>query len=358
MGGAPIGPSRARLNALCVMRHAPCGGCITYVDRPRGHGVMSAPPRHHLLDGSSGCISYWEWGAPDGPPIVLIHATGFHARVWGQTVAHLPLTYRIVSVDMRGHGHSAKNGLLLDWSLVADDVSELMAHLALDAAIGVGHSMGAHCLSQVALAHPGAFARLLLIDPVMLEPGRYAVGVPAPAGVPTAAGVPAPADPQRHPVARRRDHWAGWEAFYQHLQDRHPYALWQPKALEDYCRHGLRPSTDGDGFRLACPPVMEASVYMGAVHSCLYGRLKDITAPVTILRAKGPEPGDDRRMDFAVSPTWPDLHTEFQDAVDVSVPHLSHFIPMQDPALTAHFIQHPGATARQAVAASNKAQGG
>ena len=302
---------------------------------------MHTDPHHAFFDGAQARVSYWEWGDPAGQPILLIHATGFHARVWDQTIARLPAGNRIIAVDMRGHGQSEKKGVLLDWSLVARDVGDLVDHLKLQNVIGVGHSMGAHCLSQVAMSHGGMFERLLLIDPVMMDPERYSDD-----------GEQDLADPSGHPVARRRDAWSGWREMYDRFKDRHPYSLWEPAALEDYCRHGLRPDGSGTGYRLACPPRMEASVYMGSVNACLYGRLKAIDVPVTILRAKGRSPGEEMVMDFAISPTWPDLHTEFTTARDVPLPHLSHFIPMQAPALTAHFILHADATADEAVAAA------
>jgi len=301
---------------------------------------MPHDPTHHLFQGTDACVSYWEWGNRDGQPILLIHATGFHARVWDETVARLPQHHRIIAVDMRGHGQSEKKGLLLDWSLPPKDIGELVAHLGLTNVIGVGHSMGAHCLSQVALAHPGMFERLLLIDPVMMDPARY-----------SADGKADPGDPAVHPVARRRDAWSGWQEMYDRFKDRHPYSLWKPEALEDYCRHGIRPAEQGEGYQLACPPVMEASVYLGSINGCLYGTLKPIDAPVTILRARGRAPGEEEVMDFSLSPTWDRLHEEFSNARDVSLPSLSHFIPMQAPALTAHFIQHPDATADEALKA-------
>lgn len=302
---------------------------------------MHADPQHSFFDATDARVSFWEWGDPAGQPILLIHATGFHARVWDETVARLPKSYRIISVDMRGHGQSEKKGLLLDWSLVAKDVGELVDHLGLANAIGVGHSMGGHCLTQIAKARPQVFERLLLIDPVMMSPAAY-----------ESSPYNDLADPSEHMVARRRDAWTGWEEMYDRFKDRHPYSLWKTQALEDYCRHGIRPNDEGEGFRLACPPVMEASVYMGSINANLTGTLKEMTLPVTILRAKGREPGDEPVMDFALSPTWDRLYKEFGNARDVSLPHLSHFIPMQDPALTAHFILNAQASADKAVAAA------
>ena len=51
---------------------------------------VQGQPTHHFFDGSKARLSYFEWGEPDAPPILLAHATGFHARVWDQTIAALP----------------------------------------------------------------------------------------------------------------------------------------------------------------------------------------------------------------------------------------------------------------------------
>ena len=43
-------------------------------------------------------------------------------------------------------------------------------------------------------------------------------------------------------------------------------------------------------------------------------------------------------MDFSGSPTWKYLSSCFFNGRDISVPHLTHFIPMQNPELTAKYI--------------------
>ena len=51
-------------------------------------------------------------------------------------------------------------------------------------------------------------------------------------------------------------------------------------------------------------------------------------------------------MDFSLSPTWPELATRFPRGRDVYLPHLTHFIPMQDPALVARFVADVEAVVR------------
>jgi hypothetical protein len=70
----------------------------------------------------------------------------------------------------------------------------------------------------------------------------------------------------------------------------------------------------------------------------VYDAIRALEVPVTVLRARGAE----RRegvMDFTTSPTWPGLASEFRRGTDVQLPDLSHFMPMQAPALIAEYVR-------------------
>ncbi|MEZ5559486.1 MAG: alpha/beta hydrolase [Pseudomonadales bacterium] len=300
---------------------------------------MRGVPREHRFHTSELGLCYFEWGQPDAPPVLLLHATGFHARCWDQTVAALPEGYRVVAVDMRGHGRSDKRPPY-EWPSFARDIVELVQALDLRDAVGVGHSMGGHCLTQVAARLPGAFQRLLLVDPVIVDPESY--GSRRHGGFATA---------EDHPVARRRALWRSPEEMIERFRDRHPFSLWQPQVLEDYCRHGLLPHAGPeDGYELACPPVVEASIYMGSAATDIYDLIPTIDIPVVVLRAPGRTPEEAEVMDFSKSPTWPGLAARFPHGRDVYLPQHSHFIPMQDPALVARFIVDPQAEAAAGAA--------
>ena len=65
--------------------------------------------------------------------------------------------------------------------------------------------------------------------------------------------------------------------------------------------------------------------------------IENIKIPVTVLRAQTRKKTQDS-MDFSGSPTWKYLSSCFFNGRDISVPHLTHFIPMQNPELTAKYI--------------------
>ncbi len=290
---------------------------------------MEALPVEKSFAATGARIAYFEWGRAGDPVVLLIHATGFHARCWDQVVRALPANRHVIAVDVRGHGRSEKTGPITNWRDLGDDIAELVAHLGLTNITGAGHSMGGHCLVQIAIKHPEAFKRLVLIDPVLMAPEFYAQRF-WPEGT-------------EHPVARRRNNFASWEVLYAAFKSRHPYSLWRPQVLEDYCRHGVLPARDG-GAELACPPAIEASIYVNSTGAELYDKTHTLDMPVTIMRAKERPAGPRERMDFSDSPTWPKLATMFKRARDVYLPHLTHFIPMQEPELVARFIADENAT--------------
>ena len=287
---------------------------------------MRKPPRQSAFNASGARIAYFEWGERSADAVLLIHATGFHARCWDQTVAHLPPDSYVVAVDLRGHGRSQKTGPIADWNLPAEDIKELAAHLRLHNAIGAGHSMGGHTLVQVAAAHPSAFKRLVLVDPVFMPPEFYAIGNAVwPAHI-------------EHPVARRRNAWNSWHDMFDAFKTRMPYSLWRPEVLADYCRYGVVAKADGSGFELKCPPDIEASIYKAAANRDIYALVDQIDIPVTVMRAKPRAPGPRDPTDFSASPTWEGLAKRFRHGRDVFLPGLTHFIPMQDPELVAGHI--------------------
>lgn len=290
---------------------------------------MNQGPISHRLDTPSGEICWFEWGqAGQGPTLFLLHATGFHARLWDQVVAHLPQGCHVVAVDHLGHGHSHKPATMADWADSCRALLPLVDHLAQQSGgaplVGCGHSMGGYVLALLAAERPAAFRQIVLIDPVIFAPEFY-----------TGANhiVPDPAD---HPVSKRRNRWESAAQMQAHFSQRKPYATWQADVLADYCQYGLLPADDGDGMVLACPPLLEASIYQNAQRSSPYGLADHITADVTVVRAKLTERASE--MDFSGSPTWPLAAQNLNHGRDLYWPEHSHFIPMEAPEKVAAML--------------------
>ncbi len=93
-----------------------------------------------------------------------------------------PLTddFRLIAVDLRGHGDSGVGAEPATIRRLADDVAELSGHLGLEEAIGLGWSLGASVLWHV-LAGPAGrrFAAAIVVDmtPRVLNEGAWSLGL-------------------------------------------------------------------------------------------------------------------------------------------------------------------------------------
>ena len=266
-------------------------------------------------------LAVHEWASDGGGvPLVFAHATGFHGRVFDAIIEAFP-AHPAYAIDLRGHGQS-RAAPIDDWRLVARDVADFMEQAGLSGAVGIGHSMGAHTLLQVAADHPDAFSRLVLFDPVILAPEFYAPGEPL-----YTADNP-------HPAIRRKRDFVSPEAMIERFQTRDPYNLFAPRVFADYCRYGLVPAASGEGLELACAPEVEASVYASSrSNGAVLEAAKRVDIPVLVVRAQMTNLND-----FKSSPTWPDLAAHLPQGTDLYRPDMTHFHPFQDPDDAARII--------------------
>ena len=266
-------------------------------------------------------LAVHQWAAPDGAvPLVFAHATGFHGRVFDAIIEQFP-AHPAHAVDLRGHGQSG-GGPIDDWRLLSSDVAGFLAQAGITGAVGIGHSMGAHTLLQVAADHPDAFSRLVLFDPVILAPDYYA----ADEAFYTADNP--------HPAIRRKRDFASPEAMIERFGSRDPYCLFDPRVFADYCRYGLVPAASGEGMELACAPEVEASVYASSrSNSAILEAAKGVQIPVLVVRAQASDLNN-----FKSSPTWPELASVLPQGTDLYRPDRTHFHPFEDPDDAARII--------------------
>lgn len=292
---------------------------------------MTAGPVEHRFAASAGELCWFEWGAsqPCRPTLLLIHATGFHARLWDPVVAAMGEGWHVVAPDLRGHGRSYRPDTLADWLETAQDIVEWADGCVHGPIVAVGHSMGAFVAARLAAVRPERVERLILVDPVMMAPELY-----------DTEGGWTYTDPAEHPVARRRNAWASAEEMLTHFGGRLPYANWDRPALEAYCHYGLVPVTDGAGLELGCPPYLEASCYIGSLARSPYQWIDAIRASTTVIRARLAERSS--TMDFSISPTWPRLAMMMPGGTDLHWTDLSHFVPMEAPDRLARLIAEQG----------------
>ena len=106
----------------------------------------------------------------DGPDLILLHGLASNARFWGPAAYYLAHSFRVLALDQRGHGSSAKPDLDYSFGSVAKDVEMFIRTLGIDKPLLVGHSWGGNVGVQVAVDYPDILSGLVCIDGGMIEP--------------------------------------------------------------------------------------------------------------------------------------------------------------------------------------------
>jgi esterase len=110
-------------------------------------------------------LHYVDRGAGGATTLVLLHGLGDCAANWDGAAERLADRYRVVALDLRGHGESdpSPDGAysLDDYS---DDVGRLLKGLGLERVVLVGHSYGGKTATAYAALNPEAVAAVIAVD--------------------------------------------------------------------------------------------------------------------------------------------------------------------------------------------------
>nr|WP_218174079.1 alpha/beta hydrolase [Pseudomonas sp. D8002] len=110
-----------------------------------------------------GCtLHYEEYG--HGAPLILIHGLGSSCLDWELQVPVLSQHYRLVVVDVRGHGRSDKPRERYSIAGFTADLVALIEHLRLPPAHVVGLSMGGMIAFQLAVDEPQMLKSLCIVN--------------------------------------------------------------------------------------------------------------------------------------------------------------------------------------------------
>ena len=110
-------------------------------------------------------VHYRDEGKRDGRVLVLIHGSNASLHTWEPWVAILGKDYRVISLDLPGHGLTGKNPAgVYDNASYVGVVDRLLTKLNVDKAVIGGNSMGGGVSWLYALEHPAKVEALLLVD--------------------------------------------------------------------------------------------------------------------------------------------------------------------------------------------------
>lgn len=143
---APERAGRRRFLAAAIAGGAlAASGCQTLAlpDLSFGSKGGTAPGnvrKRHFTTRDGTRLSYLEAGR--GRPVVMVPGWSQTALMFNEQILALSTQYRVIAVDMRGHGDSAKPAHGYRIARLAADLHELLAGLDLDKVTLAGHSMG------------------------------------------------------------------------------------------------------------------------------------------------------------------------------------------------------------------------
>jgi pimeloyl-ACP methyl ester carboxylesterase len=259
-----------------------------------------------------------DWGgSDDGTPLVLLHGVGGNAWVWDALAPRLRNAlgdaYRIVGIDMRGHGDSDKPE---DYELyaaehVGRDVLVVQEALGGKPMVLVGHSRGGWTAAFIAGCWPERVSRLVLIDPARITFASKQ-----------------DADEFYAPVLAALGPFPSREAAIAAAIQRDPQARWTPER-ERWYLHGFNQQPDGSLVGKMPPWVVDRLRRAREDKDVIGPLAHNITMPVLLLVAtKASEARRQQKLEY--SRRIPHARVEFVDG--------THYLHLDDPDRVAELI--------------------
>jgi pimeloyl-ACP methyl ester carboxylesterase len=262
----------------------------------RGQSV--APPADRFLEVNGLRLHYVDWGGEGKQPLVMIHGLDRVARTFDHVAARFTTRYRVLAVDMRGHGDSG-------WDpqgryLVEDHVGDLegiVAQLGLRDLVLWGNSTGGRVVQVFAGKHPDLVSRVISED----------VGPERPRQI---------ADGYAKRVEQERAGWASTEELLAQLRKANPRM--SPTVLDAYVRYGTRKRADGRIEWKRDPQLVK-----GFVATDLWRFVRNIKAPILYILGG--------RSTIVPAETQDELRKTLPNAQLITIPDVGHYPSDEQP---------------------------
>ncbi|MGH2665469.1 alpha/beta fold hydrolase [Flavobacterium sp.] len=112
-------------------------------------------------------IGYSDTGK--GPALVLLHGFLENATMWGFYMDVFAKNYRVITIDLLGHGRTECLGYIHTMEDMADAVHAVLNKLHIQEAVFTGHSMGGYVALAFAELYPNALKGMVLLNSTSYE---------------------------------------------------------------------------------------------------------------------------------------------------------------------------------------------
>ncbi len=301
----------------------------------------SISPSDGFVDTNGLRLHYLTWQQPAAPnaalqPVLLVHATGFLARLWQPVAEALALRHLVYAYDVRGHGDSGKpldttgedplaaetESIAGDyhWQNFVDDMAGFLDASALRGVPIIGHSSGGAAAVYLAATRPEYVTKLVLIEPIIMP-----------------AGVQMDED-RRGQMAgaarKRRQVWPSHEEMVAAYRTRSTFEHWPEDILRLYAEEGTFQRKDGQ-IELKCPGEVEAQVFENSASLDIWDVLPRVDCPTLVLRGE--------RTEGFLSMVAADAAQRIPNARLATIANAGHLAPMERPeAVTQEILAFLG----------------
>lgn len=235
-----------------------------------------------LVMGDGALIRVRRHGRPEGTRLYVSNGNGFAVDGYHPFWGPLGERFDVIAFDMRNHGQnpratSGRDGhtyaqMALDLERV---VRQVGARLGPRPSVGAFHSMSARAAMKHALEIGFPWEALILFDPPNVPPPGHRVWETM--------------DVFEHRLAdwalARQDRFADPAELAHQYAETRAHRTWVPGAHDLMARAVLRRDEAGEGWALACPRELEASIYLQAMTLNLWPPASAYGGPVKLIGA-------------------------------------------------------------------------
>lgn len=165
------------LAALAIAAGAFTGGDIPYDVLEARYGAASS---HYAALADGARIHYRDEGRRDGPAVVLVHGFGASAADWEPWAERLGERFRLIALDLPGHGLTqTPTGRPENLDDFVDVVEAVARAAGADRFVLVGSSLGGQVAWRYAERHGDRLRGLVLVDAAGWPPPRGGAGTGA-----------------------------------------------------------------------------------------------------------------------------------------------------------------------------------
>jgi len=126
--------------------------------------AVQAQQKSEVVNASDGVPIHYSVQGKGDPALVFIHCWACNRHFWDNQVAEFSKTYRVVTIDLPGHGESGQGRKNYSVESYGDDVKTVVTKLNLKRVVLVGSSMGGPIALEATRRMPDRVVAIVPVD--------------------------------------------------------------------------------------------------------------------------------------------------------------------------------------------------